>query len=369
MPRTADPSKRIMHPSYRWAWLFVRGDVYYTSIHSQQIKSTGIVVSKKNLKQALDILDKRLREYQNPELKDKPKVPTITEAVKEFIATRHGKVAPRTIAQYLGIYEQYLPFELDANDTNAIRSAIVEKLAASKVNSTTKNGHMKKLRALFAYCVEVGLCEKNPVAKSMVPGIVKAEVKAFTQQEIDAIIKQLRSGGSYTKHPREREELILLIRLLATTGMRIAEALKLTKDDLLPDGIRIDGKRESFNKPKIRYFPFALIPEVRSICEELKAFSPSNPSSKLFTWQNRTNPADNLKQAMIALGIDHNRKSMHSLRKTALNRWEKELGLPAEIRNMLAGHTSAVKSNYYREHTLEDTISTIAGLKDFALRV
>lgn len=366
MPRTADPSKRIMHPSYRWAWLFVRGDVYYTSIHSQQIKSTGIIANKKNLKLAHDMLDKRLREYLNPELKELKKSPTVADAVKEFIATRHGKVAPRTIAQYIGIFEQYLSFEQDVSDTDSIRSAIVQHLAASSANATTKNWHAKKLRALFSYCVDVGLCEKNPIARSMVPSVVKAEPKPFTQQELDAIITQLRSGASHERYKREREELILLIRLLATTGMRIAEALKLTKADLLPAGIRIDGKRVSFNKSKIRYFPFALIPEVESICNELRTF---NPGPKVFRWANRTNPADNMRQAMLALGMDAERKSLHSLRKTALNRWEKELGLPAEIRNMLAGHTSDMKSHYYREHTLEDTISTIAGLKDFTFRV
>lgn len=366
MPRTADPTKRIMHPSYRWAWLFVRGDVYYTSIHSQAIKTTGILVSKKNLKLALDVLDKRLREYLNPELKAKHKLPTVEEAVKEFIATRHGKVAPRTIGQYIGIFQQYLPPDLNVSDTDAIRSVVVQHLAASKCNSITKNGHMKKIRSLFSYCVEVGLCEKNPIAKTMVPQLMRAEPKVFTQQEISIIIKKLQTGNSYERHPKERDELVLLIRLLATTGMRVGEALKLRKVDLLEDGIRIDGKRERFNKPRIRYFPFALIPEVKAICDELRML---NPGERVFTWVNRANPADNMRQAMLSLGMDAERKSLHSLRKTALNRWEKELGLPEEIRNLLAGHTSAVKSNYYREHTLEDTISTIKGLKNFVRNV
>lgn len=368
MPRTADPTKRIMHPSYRWAWLFVRGDVYYTSIHSQKehIRSTGILVSKKNLKLALDVLDKRLREYLNPELKLQDSKMTVADAVKEYLATRHGKVAPRTIRQYLAIFMLYVPTELEVSDTNAIRSVVVERLAASKCNSITKNGHMKKVRSLFSYCVEVGLCEKNPIAKTMVPQLIKAEPKAFTQQEIEAIITKLQSGSSYEKHRKERDELVLLIRLLAATGMRIAEALKLTKSDILEDGIRIDGKREKFNQPRIRYFPFALIPEVKTVCDKLRTF---NPGERVFTWVNRANPADNMRQAMLALGMDAERKSLHSLRKTALNRWEKELGLPEEIRNLLAGHTSAVKSNYYREHTLEDTISTIKGLKNFVRNV
>jgi hypothetical protein len=73
--------------------------------------------------------------------------------------------------------------------------------------------------------------------------------------------------------------------------------LKVKDIDLKEGGIRIDGKRNKKNQPKIRFFPFKVLPEVGEICKSLiyktdeqgnKVLRDSN--EKLFTWNNSQSP-------------------------------------------------------------------------------
>lgn len=359
MPRYATPENKILHSQYRRAWLFVRGDTYYTSINSTLIQTTGLQATEKNKRIAVSVLNDRVNQFLFPSRSESV---TIREAVIQFVHSKKKKVALRTLEQYHTIFETYLLGDQLTDDTAEIRKRILSITAQSEHKPNTINFHLRSLHTLFEFCVELNYCTKNPITPTMIPDKVTNEPRPFTDEEITDVIQQLRSGANYVKFTREREELILLIRLLSVAGLRIAESLRLVKSDILPDGLRIDGKRVSIHKPKIRFIPFKYIPELAEICEQLKTY---NKGSKVFTWVNRANPADNLRKTMLQLGMDTDNKNLHSLRKTALNRWEKELGLPEEIRNMLAGHTSAVKSNYYRASDMQDTISKIESMTNF----
>ncbi len=381
MPKRAEASEtNILHPTYVWARLVVRAGIYYTSVHHIR-KSTGIMVDaktekqkKENLRLAMNKLDERLGSYLNPISRKTSSVITAGDAFKEFVKYKSIELSKKSIGDYLNLFNLYIDENQELSNTIGIRERINQVNTEKEYSPNTLNGYMTKLRSFFDYCIDEHYCDKNPVSAIMIPAEVPPEIKTFTQGEIDSIIKQLRQGENYRRFTEEREELILFIRLLSVAGLRTGEALKLRVEDIdmIEGGIRIDGKRNRQNVKKIRFVPFKVLPEVGEICEKLIYRTKENsekvlrkPDEKVFSWKHSKNPADNLKSAMTSLGIDTEAKSLHALRKTALNRWEKELGFPAEVRNLLAGNSAAVKKHYYREHTLQDTISTIDNLKTF----
>ncbi len=354
MPRTADPDKRILHPSYQWAYLLTRGKTFYSVIHSHE-RSTGIKAEPKNISFALEILEQRLKEYLNPH---KQKI--VEDAAKEFLEQKLRNSSKSDIKKYLHILGSYLDGITYVSDTNVIRSRLYEKIRSNTIEYHTENNgrykdlssYYKKLRTeiakiseFFDFCIEVGYCTKNPVTIFMLHEQTANEPEPFTKEEIDAIINQLRTGERYRLHSGEREELILLIRLISTAGIRIGEALALKKSDIESNGLKIESETAK-GTFKTRYIPFQLLPELSSLCLVLKNY---NEGEKVFSWNNRKNPADNFKAAMAAIGMNTEGRSMHSLRKSALIAWEKELGLPKELRNRLAGVSGGADGVYEEE--------------------
>lgn len=342
MPRTADPDKRILHPSYQWAYLLTRGKTFYSVIHSHE-RSTGVKADPKNIPFALEILERRLQEYLNPH-----KQKLVEDAAKEFLEQKLENSSKSDIKKYLHVLGSYLDGIQNVSDTNVIRSRLYEKIRTDTIEHYGQNSnrykdrssYYKKLRTeiakiseFFDFCIEAGYCSKNPVTVFMVHEQTVREPEPFTKEEITAIINQLRTGEHYRLHHEEREELILLIRLISTAGVRIGEALALKKSDIESNGLKIESETAK-GTLKTRFIPFQLLPELSSLCQLLKNY---NGGEKVFSWNNRKNPADNFKAAMAAIGMNTVGRSMHSLRKSALITWEKELGLPKELRERLAG--------------------------------
>jgi len=162
------------------------------------------------------------------------------------------------------------------------------------------------------------------------------------------------------------KELSLLIRFLASTGLRITEALSLWFDNdaaplishsdkrsLITDRyIIVDGKRVSNNVPKIRELPIEIfnfsenIINLGEIIAELREMN----TGKVFSYSNQKFLLDRLYRDYRTIrGRLRHRYSFHCYRKFATNYWEKELGWAGNICAWVAGHTPAVKYTNYTD--------------------
>lgn len=353
MPRSASIANgRILHPTYRWAYLKIRNGSYHAVVHDVA-RSTGIRAdgSARAKQDALKVLDQRLREYLNQDTTAPRSTPSAVElsvAAEEFLTFKAQHIAPRSLRMYYSLFVTYFNgSEFILTDTDAIRRHIILRTSELGYGEATTNGYMKKLQAFFRYCIDAGYCSRSPIVKDMIPRVKIAAPQIFTWDELDAVYNYLRTGSNYLRWKLEREENIRFMQFLSLSAVRPSEAIKLKLSDVTSTTIRIDGKRSRYDKPKIRYIVFDLIPQLQDIVTA--QISVRNGKDKLWSWQNNYHkPSSNFRDALTALGI-LNGRSIYDLRKTALNYWEKTLLLPKDVRNIMAGHSDAVHGHYYQE--------------------
>lgn len=156
----------------------------------------------------------------------------------------------------------------------------------------------------------------------------------FTKEELKKITDEL------TKN--KQDELVLLVKLLMITGMRIEESLKLTWSDIGNEAILIHGKGG-----KERQFPRLLFPELEFILKNLKV--KKRKDDRLFSWTSYAKLEKKIKDTCMQLGIYEKGKSFHSIRKYCENHLINNDDFnPYEVAEIM-GHTIQIQEAHYKE--------------------
>lgn len=365
MARRIDPdSDRIPHPDIQYAYLKVRNGMWH-GVYRDNAQTTHLKASKKNIIQAMDRLTKRIeailegKEYVSP-IHAQVNRKKISDVLSEYLRIHANRVSNETIQRYIQIYQKYLVEDLFVDETDKIRDMILSVKEQKKQHTNTQSHDLTILNAVFKHAVEAGYCTRSPIMTAMIPTKVKSDIELISFEEIETIFSHLRSGKNYERYKVEREENIRFYRMLMISAMRPGEAIKMKVSDLEKDGYRIDGKRSNAAIPNIRYFPKKLFPELDEVIDEQKHYSAKKKLDKLWSWVHYQKPGSNLKDAIRACQLNDN-YNLYSFRKFALNKWEKELLIPEEVRLMLAGHSKAVKGHYFTKPNAAETKKIIEG--------
>lgn len=388
--------KRWEHPTYRYAYCIERYENVYTVIdNAPPVVIKGMKWKPENRNDALRILDERLREKQSfesgkltQEAVDRiPK--TIYQAIAEFSSVEFKKLDKATIKSYLSAFNKYLSEDLLLQDVVGIRKLINDKLIELGHKSNTQLKYIAKLNRLFEFCLSQDYMPRNPILKGMKPDEQENEVKPYTLEEMELIYDFFLSqkkvlipvgdGKSRTRKrsfSEEKEEYAYMLKLIATIGTRATETIKLWWDVpnapvipfsinkrsiVLPSKIIIDGKRSKKSKPRIREFPLELVPQSYEVLELLRKFMEGN-KGKLLRWNTLAKPEYWLREAVKELNLEPGR-SLHSIRKTATNWWEKELGIPSYICAYMAGHNQQTRTKYYEKDPTAEQLVNMHGKK------
>lgn len=108
------------------------------------------------------------------------------------------------------------------------------------VGPTTSKNTIERMRSFFKFCVERDWIEKNPAKLIKPPKILLIERKPFEPEEIEKIdqaIDQFPNWGIYGEMNRER--LRAFVAVLKWTGMRIGDAVQLSKDKVVDGHITL----------------------------------------------------------------------------------------------------------------------------------
>lgn len=179
--------------------------------------------------------------------------------------------------------------------------------------------------------------------------------RAFEESEILRILAFFDRQGAVGR------QWSLLWQFLHYTGARSNEAITLMWDDVDADHIRIFGKRERVDEPKLRGFPLASFEEVRVVIDELRAIRDAGPAGTLhppagrvFPWaKNASQVCERLRRCLHGLGIPG---SVKTFRVTAGVRWTR-LGFSERLIADLRGHTEKVATKYYRPEQMASDIA------------
>lgn len=370
--------KRWNHPHFKYAYCIERGGTVYTVIHSgPPLAIKGIKFTAANKDIAMEVLTNRYYEYQKTvfgvDIKEIKEEMTLYSVIKEFSQYHFTKFSKGTIYSYITAFNSYLPNDYPITQISDIRNMIDEQLKTLKHHPNTQLKYLSKLNQLFQYCLDQEYITRNPIITPMKPEPVAPTVKYFARDEINSIVKYFNNyankefangslkNNAIIKVETNYKQMALLVEFLSYSGLRISEALNLwwnhedapvIKNDTLnrksiitDSSIIVDGKRTIHTKPRVREFPLHLVPTLFSVIENLKSFQDVN-ENKVFKWKIASKVEGMLREAITDLGLEEGR-SCHSLRKTALNYWEKELGIPSAISKYMAGHSEATREKFY----------------------
>jgi site-specific recombinase XerD len=149
------------------------------------------------------------------------------------LSLRAANRAPKTCKSYLESVDQFAAF-LDTHgmptDVAAITREHVEAYVAAlaedgKRPATLVNRH-RGLKRFFRWCVEEGEVRDHPMRNMKEPHIPEQPVKALREDDVRALLTTCKTRG----FNNVRDAAI--IRLLFDTGMRRAELLGMTVDDV-----------------------------------------------------------------------------------------------------------------------------------------
>ena len=333
MPRYAKArDDRWVHPTYKKAYCYrYRNGLVYTSVNSVR-KATGLVWTPRNKKLAMEILEQRIRE-EVIKIKS-PSNKYLSDLIKQFHKDKVMHLSRASILRYKRIYKYFLYEDLPLDDVQLIRMNILKAIETTHLSPNTLRKMLFDLKGIFKYAIELEWMDKNPVVSSMLPVVMKKEIKVVTDEHIDAYKKYFEEQGL--------KFVGLIIEFDFLTALRIQELIDLKWEDVTPRYFIVKGKGS-----RDRIFPLTTFPRVAEILNELKEMGFYKPVPYKFqeTLAKKLRRANKvLKELYPELKFDG--VTFHVIRKGAINNWRR-MGIDTEIRNILAGHTSTIERQHY----------------------
>lgn len=160
------------------------------------------------------------------------------------------ELSPNTVKSYVHAVQQYSKTYDEITKANLIayKQRMVQRYKPATVNL--------RITALLAYCRYIG----QPVKLKLVKLPRRTHVEnVITQEQLDCLMSGLRKDGNRC--------WAVNILLLSKTGMRISEAVRVTKRDVLAGSVTMQTKSHM----RTIYFPHKLVREIRKDLEQLGA--------------------------------------------------------------------------------------------------
>jgi len=169
---------------------------------------------------------------------------SVDQAITEFMLhQRTSRNSPRTLEYYdwtLNRFKAFLTGQSLSNvtdvDSGTLRLFMVSLEETMKPNSV--HAIMRAVRALFKFLEREELVDRNPMMKIRMPKTDKTILEAFTEAEVELLLKTC--DGKDPVDVRNRAMLLLFL----DSGLRLAEcaSLKVGDVDLQSGTMRIMGK-------------------------------------------------------------------------------------------------------------------------------
>ncbi|MFZ1284018.1 MAG: tyrosine-type recombinase/integrase, partial [Propionicimonas sp.] len=160
---------------------------------------------------------------------------------------------------------------LQASAEGSTGFIVAQALSWAHGDGSLKNSYqcqrLSAIRGLARYCHAIGLDVQVPPANGLRTTKDRRRPHLYTQDEVDALIDACQHGFT---HPLVRATMAAIIALLAVTGMRPGEALRLHHRDINADD---DTMLIRANK----HGPDRLIPVHPTTVDALAAYATSPP--------------------------------------------------------------------------------------------
>ena len=156
------------------------------------------------------------------------------ETLKGFITYLHNvkKKSENTTLSYNRDLTKLINFLREKNIKNFNEvtdddlKAYVDNLSAEGFKSATISRNIASMKALFHYCLNEGIVEREPIGKLKAPKIEKKMPEILSMEEMVSLLEQ--PSGDTPKEVRDKA----MLELLYATGIRVSELINLDMSDV-----------------------------------------------------------------------------------------------------------------------------------------
>jgi integrase len=257
--------------------------------------------------------------------------------LETYLRHGHGKVARPIIGadakearDLWATFRQVTGNKALKDCTRADGRALVEHLQGTGLKSASIVRKVGRLRAACALAVEDGKLERNPFM-----GVAKRGDDALQREPFDDADMAIMAANLH----RLSDHDALLLRMLASTGMRLSEPFEIgataSSGDKIESGVRyvIVGSKTDSSRRRVP-FPAELLPHL-----------PARIKGPLFK-SKPENAGKRLGRFLKAIGVGTPAKPLHALRHRAQDRL-RAAGCPEDVRHALLGHDHVTVADSY----------------------
>lgn len=156
----------------------------------------------------------------------------MTALIDDFlVAKRAAGASEHTTSGYLAAWQAFARWHeqttgqpLEPPAVSSLDAAEFRRHLQVVLKPSSVNTRLRQVTAVFAWAAETGLIERNPLKEVRPLPEDDAPVRTLDRRTMAALLREAQRGGGARD--------VALYTLLAQTGLRIAEALALTWDDL-----------------------------------------------------------------------------------------------------------------------------------------
>jgi len=344
MSRPVRPSAdRWLHPEYRVGYCQNRNGVVYTCVGSDR-RSTGLRWTEKNKREGLRLLKAHIADVQN----HSSSRPQSWYAVLEDYLIVHK---PKYVRHLQRAVTAYLPDDVPFTVEHLQRALVQSHERLDHFKPSTVQVYRSYMAGIFAYAIKRGWIERSPL--NVLPNVKNVRKEVFVSLAPDVVDEILK---------RLPDDWRPFFTIVAETGARAQkEIAPLVWSQITDTHIHIAGKGG-----RDREFPLRPFPRLRQVIEELReqanqrrqadtdADGGAGADARLFPHYEYGVSQTRFYKAVrevkkIGLIAADDRIVIHTLRSSAEWKWENVLGLDVATICDLAGHTIAIREQYYRK--------------------
>lgn len=277
---------------------------------------------------------------------DPNSITAVLEKYCRFNSIRPGTQSKyrREIARLVAITGDVPLSHVRATDLKKLRDDLIGTIQAASIQAI-----FTPIKGIFAFAFDEDLIAENPMAGVKLPKdkrpIEERKWKSFTPAETKRI---LHAANQHWGRPAKglsdarREAIHMVVKVLAFSGMRPVEVIRLTADDVNDSWIRITGsKTESSTR-------------VVSLHPEISEFPEWIASGGLDTFQSiKTDQVGSVRhnfgrliREQMADPIKDSQKALYSLRSTFVNAMRRA-GADIQVQRAILGHKEAGAIRHY----------------------
>jgi len=315
------------HFLYHKGYCYERNNRIYFNVLGER-KSTGLTWSETFKTQALALLENEIISQLNADGVDA--IMPVSQFFENWRQLKFKNISPAMRQKYGYCIKHFITEDLPL-DSHILREHILQNAINSPLAQGTIARELRLLRGVLEYAVEIELIKANPISSKIIPKIKSDSLITYSNDEIRVIIKSLSP-----KH----YELALLVEFIWITGLRIAEALEIKREDVLPDSIRIYGKGGY-----VRHIPLQLHPRLKAMTKKL--LTPPK-KQKLFRWGTTRGVSNIFRKYLKQTDTYKSQNLFHAIRRRTVNNMI-ESGIAIQTAAAILGHTIPVMHKHYIE--------------------